>query len=79
MWTEALTVGTLASMTDPIEVIEKLEKVHAPHTFITTIEMESLLNDATGILMFFTFMKMSMHEPPIEVDIYYVCVDMIII
>jgi NhaP-type Na+/H+ or K+/H+ antiporter len=42
-------------MTDPIEVIEKLEHVGAPHTFVTTIEMESLLNDATGILLFFTF------------------------
>jgi len=66
-------------MTDPIEVIEKLEHVGAPHTFVTTIEMESLLNDATGILLFFTFSKMSkLHPDNLEIDVKYVAVNMIL-
>ena len=63
-WGGAFVLGTLVSITDPIEGIKLLEKMHAKHKFITIVELESLINDGTGIIFFNFFASIIKEEHP---------------
>ena len=54
-----MCIGSLLALTDPIALLETIEEMGANHHFIALIELEALLNDATGILLFLLFKKMS--------------------
>ena len=54
----------MVSITDPVEVIAKLNQKRASHKFITMIELEALTNDATGIMFFNFFSALALVEHP---------------
>lgn len=51
-WPVALLTGALLAATDPVAVIAQLKALRAPERLATLMEGESLLNDATAILIF---------------------------
>lgn len=48
----ALLFGALISATDPVAVIALFKEIHAPERMSLLMDAESLLNDATAIVMF---------------------------
>ena len=48
----ALIFGALISATDPVAVISLFKELGAPHRLTVLVEGESLLNDATAIVLF---------------------------
>ncbi len=51
-WVAALLTGALLSATDPVAVVALLKQGNTPKRLATLIEGESLLNDATAIVVF---------------------------
>lgn len=51
-WTGAFMFGSIVSCTDPIAVVALLKELGASKKFNTIIEGESLINDATGMILF---------------------------
>ncbi len=51
-WIAALLVGAILSATDPVAVVDQLQRLQAPKALATLIEGESLFNDATAIIAF---------------------------
>lgn len=51
-WTGAFMFGSIISCTDPIAVVALLKELGASKKFNTIIEGESLINDATGMILF---------------------------
>jgi CPA1 family monovalent cation:H+ antiporter len=49
---EAFVVGAMVAATDPAAVLSAFRNVPVPPRLATTVEMESLVNDGTGILLF---------------------------
>jgi monovalent cation:H+ antiporter, CPA1 family len=50
--TEAFVVGAMVAATDPAAVLATFRQVRVPDRLATTVEMESLVNDGTGIVLF---------------------------
>jgi CPA1 family monovalent cation:H+ antiporter len=50
--TEAFVVGAMVAATDPAAVLATFRRVPVPAALATTVEMESLVNDGTGIVLF---------------------------
>jgi len=50
-----LTIGTLIAITDEAEIVHHLKHIGAKIKFVTILEMESLINDGTGIIFFIMF------------------------
>jgi CPA1 family monovalent cation:H+ antiporter len=51
-WLAALLTGAILSATDPVSVVAKLRDLNAPKKLETLIEAESLLNDASAVVLF---------------------------
>ncbi len=51
-WHTALISGALLSATDPSSAVQVLKQVKAPKRLITLLESESLINDATAVVLF---------------------------
>jgi Na+/H+ antiporter len=51
-WPEAFVLGAVISPTDPVAATEIASRVGAPRRFVTIIEGESLVNDATALIIF---------------------------
>lgn len=51
-WTEAFILGAVLSPTDPVAATEIASRVGAPRRFVTIVEGESLVNDATGLIIY---------------------------
>src|SRR3954453_8375701 len=49
---EAFLVGAMVAATDPAAVLATFRRVPVPERLATTVEMESLVNDGTGIVLF---------------------------
>ena len=49
---EAFLVGAMVAATDPAAVLATFRRVPVPASLATTVEMESLVNDGTGIVLF---------------------------
>lgn len=49
---EAFVVGAMVAATDPAAVLATFRHVPVPARLATTVEMESLVNDGTGIVLF---------------------------
>jgi len=51
-FTEAFIVGAMVAATDPAAVLSTFRQVRVPARLSTIVEMESLVNDGTGIVLF---------------------------
>jgi CPA1 family monovalent cation:H+ antiporter len=51
-WPAALTLGAIVSPTDAIAATSVASRVGAPRRLVTVLEGESLINDATGLVLF---------------------------
>ncbi len=49
---EGFVVGAMVAATDPAAVLSTFRRVRVPDRLATTVEMESLVNDGTGIVLF---------------------------
>jgi len=49
---EGFVVGAMVVATDPAAVLSTFRRVRVPERLATTVEMESLVNDGTGIVLF---------------------------
>ena len=58
----ALIFGALISATDPVAVISLFKELGAPHRLTILVEGESLLNDATAIVLFNILLGISIWE-----------------
>jgi NhaP-type Na+/H+ or K+/H+ antiporter len=67
-WTGALTLGVLVSITDPVETITVLNQQGASHKFTTVFELESIMNDGTGIILFNFFSQLALKENNPDLD-----------
>jgi len=57
-WPTALVFGAMISATDPVAVVSILKELGAPKRLGVLIEGESLLNDGTAIVVFFTMLAL---------------------
>lgn len=55
-WSQALTIGSILSATDPVAVVALLNELGTSVNFNILLEGESLLNDGTGTVFFFVFL-----------------------
>jgi len=51
-FTEAFLVGAMVAATDPAAILSTFRQVKVPARLATIVEMESLVNDGTGIVLF---------------------------
>jgi Na+/H+ antiporter len=51
-WAAAFTLGAVVSPTDPVSATAIASRVGAPRRFVTVVEGESLVNDATGLIAY---------------------------
>lgn len=51
-WAAAFTLGAVLSPTDPVAATAIASRVGAPKRFVTVVEGESLVNDATGLIFY---------------------------
>ncbi len=58
-WIAALITGAILAATDPVAVVDKLREMKAPARISVLLEGESLLNDATAIVLFSLFLSMA--------------------
>jgi len=57
-WVAALVAGVLLSATDPVAVTELARRLSLPPRLLTLMEGESLLNDATTVVLFMLLLSM---------------------
>ncbi|MBY5920542.1 cation:proton antiporter [Ferrimonas balearica] len=58
----AALTGAILSATDPVAVVATLQRLHAPKDLATLFEAESLLNDATAVVLFALVMGILQQE-----------------
>jgi len=63
-WLAALLVGVMLAATDPVSVAEQLKQANAPRSLQTLFEGESLLNDATAVVVFGVILSYAMQQQP---------------
>src|SRR2546425_3555804 len=51
-WGPALVLGAIVSPTDAIAATAIMERLRAPHRIVAILEGESLLNDASGLVVY---------------------------
>ena len=56
-FTQAMTIGSMLSATDPVAVVALLRDLGAPSSLSTIIEGESLLNDGVAFVLFLFFVE----------------------
>jgi CPA1 family monovalent cation:H+ antiporter len=57
-FTEGFLVGAMVAATDPAAVLSTFRRAKVPARLATTVEMESLVNDGTGIVLFALALEM---------------------
>jgi NhaP-type Na+/H+ or K+/H+ antiporter len=77
-WHGATILGILVSITDPVDVIIRLNQKRADHKFITLFELEALSNDATGIIFFNFFSKLAVDHNPAELSFNFFLMDLVV-
>ena len=56
-WLAALITGAILAATDPVAVVDIFRKAGLPERLLVLVEGESLLNDATAIVLFMVFLS----------------------
>jgi len=51
-WLPALLLGAILSATDPVAVLAIFRRLHLPHSLLTIVESEALLNDAVAVVVY---------------------------
>lgn len=51
-WIPALLLGAILSATDPVAVLAIFRRLHLPHSLLTIVESEALLNDAVAVVIY---------------------------
>jgi CPA1 family monovalent cation:H+ antiporter len=51
-WSAAFVLGAVVSPTDPVAASEILSRLHVPRRVVTVVEGESLVNDATALVVY---------------------------
>jgi CPA1 family monovalent cation:H+ antiporter len=51
-WFTALLLGAILSATDPVAVLAIFRRLHLPHSLVTIVESEALLNDAVAVVIY---------------------------
>ncbi len=51
-WLPALLLGAILSATDPVAVLAIFRRLHLPHSLLTIVESEALLNDAVAVVIY---------------------------
>lgn len=51
-WIPALLLGAILSATDPVAVLAIFRRLHLPHSLVTIVESEALLNDAVAVVIY---------------------------
>lgn len=51
-WIEALLLGAILSATDPVAVMAIFRRLQLPHSLLTIVESEALLNDAVAVVIY---------------------------
>ncbi len=51
-WTAALLLGAILSATDPVAVLAIFRRLQLPHSLVTIVESEALLNDAVAVVIY---------------------------
>ena len=51
-WTAAMVLGAILAATDPTAAIAIMQKLRAPRRVVTVVEGESIVNDATALVLF---------------------------
>jgi len=67
--TTALLFGALISATDPVAVVSLFKELGTPTRLTTLVEGESLLNDATAIVLFSILLGLALHGGFVVTDI----------
>jgi len=67
--TTALLFGALISATDPVAVVSLFKELGTPTRLTTLVEGESLLNDATAIVLFSILLGLALHGGFVVSDI----------
>ncbi len=57
-FTEAFLVGAMVAATDPAAILSTFRRIRVPARLATLVEMESLVNDGTGIVLFALALEM---------------------
>lgn len=58
-WIAALLTGAILAATDPVAVVDRLKDINAPGRLSVLLDGESLMNDATAIVLFGLFLTMA--------------------
>ena len=58
-WIAALLTGSILAATDPVAVVDRLKEINAPKRLSVLLDGESLMNDATAIVLFGLFLSMA--------------------
>ena len=68
-WLSALVCGVILSATDPVAVTELSKRLPIPGRLLTLMEGESLLNDATTVVLFMLLISAATaHTPDLELS-----------
>lgn len=51
-WEAAFVLGAVVSPTDPLAAVQIAQRVRAPRRLVTIVEGESLINDASGLILY---------------------------
>lgn len=74
-WIAALLAGSILAATDPVAVISKMRKLNAPEELTTLVEGESLLNDATAVVLFSLVLALAQQQAgPSSITAYFLTV-----
>jgi len=79
-WIAALLLGAILAATDPVAIVAALERFRAPVDLTTIVEGESLLNDATAVVLFSAVLSiaLSMSDTAVAVNYLQICIEFFI-
>ncbi len=63
----AFVVGAALASTDPVAVAALARRLHLPSRLLTIVQGESLLNDATSLVLFTVALSVTVHPGPVDV------------
>ena len=78
-WKESFAFGSLISATDPVSVLAIFKELDADVNLYAIVFGESIFNDAIGIVMYETVLKMGQNDRSVQEEIMLATADFLII